>query len=135
MGLTLTMPESPPALQAITRLPDVLKAHAISQAAFRLAASISERKYGNVYPRANDLLQAVENTQIPDADFQAVVGSLLRKFIGENQTCFRLRQLLKSISDTFRQRTLVLLSKAYTSIPLSLAQSYLNCLPDQVISG
>ena len=80
MGLTLTMLESPPALQAITKLPDVLKAHAISQAAFRLAASISERKYGNVYPRANDLLQAVENTQIPDADFQAVVGSLLRKF-------------------------------------------------------
>ncbi|GJE87131.1 COP9 signalosome complex subunit 8 [Phanerochaete sordida] len=107
----------PPALQAITRLPEVLKAHAISQASFRLAASISERKYGNVYPRANDLLQAVENTQIRDADFKAVVGSLLRKFI-----------------DTFRQRTLLLLSKAYTSIPLSLAQSYLNCLPEEVLA-
>jgi len=107
----------PPALQAIERLPDVLKAHPISQASFRLGASVSERKYGNVYPRANDLLQAVQNIQIPGADFQAVVTGLLTKFI-----------------ETFRQRTLVLLSKAYTSIPLSLAQSYLNCLPEQVLT-
>lgn len=107
----------PPALQAIARLPDALKGHPISQALFNLAASVSERKYGNVYPRANVLLQASELTQIPGVDFQAIVTALLSKFV-----------------ETFRQRSLLLLAKAYTSIPLSLAQSYLNCLPDQVLN-
>ncbi|EKM55327.1 uncharacterized protein PHACADRAFT_55522, partial [Phanerochaete carnosa HHB-10118-sp] len=107
----------PPALQAIARLPDVLKTHPLGQELFRLGASVLERKYGNVYPRANDLLQVLQSTQISGADFQAVTTGLLTKFI-----------------DTFRQRTLVLLSKAYTSIPLSLAQSYLNCLPEQVLA-
>lgn len=35
----------------------------------------------------------------------------------------------------FRLNTLVLLSKAYSSIPLSLAQSYLECTPEQVLAG
>lgn len=73
---------SPPALQAIARLPDVLKTHPLPQASFRLGASISERNYDNVYPRANDLLQVLQNTQIPGADFQVVATGLLTKFIG-----------------------------------------------------
>lgn len=76
---------SPPALQAVARLPDVLKSLPISQGLFKLAASTSERKYGKVYPRATEVHNVVQNTQIPGADFQPIVDGLLNKFIGSFQ--------------------------------------------------
>jgi len=68
-----------------------------------------------------------------EKEFGSLLASLLDIFVGE--------WLIRSdytglfLLDSFRQRTFALLSKAFTSIPLSLAVSFLGLSGDELISG
>lgn len=75
--------QSASAIQAIVRLPDILKTNSIIQALFKLAASVSERKYQNVYLRVQGVQTAIQSAAIPGADLLAVASGLLDRFVGE----------------------------------------------------
>lgn len=77
---------SPPALFAILRLPEVLKANPIASAILKLVASTAERKYENIYPRAQELFIILKNTHVPGVDFQTTVDILLLRFFGTSIT-------------------------------------------------
>jgi COP9 signalosome complex subunit 8 len=119
------------------RLPDVLKVHPVAQALYRLAASTTQRKYGHVYPRAQELHDVLRNSQVPGVDLQAAVDVFLTRFLGMHRSVIPsvFHLLMHYHADTFRLRTLRILAKAYSSIPLALAQSYLECTSEQVLTG
>jgi len=81
-----------------------------------LVASAWDRKHANVYSRADALFKLVGQPDFFDRKLASVVAQMVTTFL-----------------DSFRQRTIVLLSKAYTSLPLSLAQMYLGLSSDQLI--
>lgn len=60
----------------------------------------------------------------------AFIGKLVWTFLIESGLCFE-----RLAIDAFRRRTFVLLSKAYTSITLSDAQTYLGLEGEQVVQG
>lgn len=103
---------------ALMRLPDKLAAHALSRALSDLIAAAWNRQYAAVYPRAGHVLDLCSGNAIPDEDLASVITSLISVFV-----------------ETFRKKTFALLSKAYTSIPLSLTQTYLGLSTDQTISA
>ena len=127
----------PPALHAIMRLPDHLRQHPFTKDLYQLAASTSQRKYGKVYARTQELHNALKNADVAGIDLQSTVDALLTRFLGMLQSstpvfaCVR----ITIATDAFRTRTLLLLAKAYSAVPLSLAQSYLECTPEQVLTG
>ncbi|TFY71882.1 hypothetical protein EVG20_g1135 [Dentipellis fragilis] len=59
-----------------------------------------------------------QTPDFPDADLASVISGLTTNFV-----------------ESFRRRTFALISKAYTSIPLALAQSYLGLPRDQLLAG
>ena len=71
----------PPARYALTRLPDKLAAHPLSQALFNLLAATSERRYEHIYSRAESLMR---HARQPDFDQKLgeVVISMATAFIG-----------------------------------------------------
>ncbi|KAI0076455.1 hypothetical protein K474DRAFT_1662981 [Panus rudis PR-1116 ss-1] len=113
----LTLDNIPPAIFALTRLPDNLRSLATTQALFHLTASTSERKYSNIYGRAADLITASQSFQVPGANFPEVVKGMTDAFI-----------------DAFRRKTFALLSKAYSSIHISQVQKYLGFEAEQAIA-
>ncbi|KAI0345294.1 hypothetical protein BDW22DRAFT_1426966 [Trametopsis cervina] len=112
----LILDDTPPAVHALTRLPRNLAVAPLSLALFKLVASVSERKYQNVYARAAQVHDAAQGPETID-DLKPVVAGLLEKFL-----------------DRFRRNTFILLSRAYTSVPLPLVQSYLSLPAEQVLS-
>ena len=64
---------SQPAVQALARLPENLKSNPIFLALLNLSASVSERKYKNIYPRTEELHVAIQNSPISGADMLTVV--------------------------------------------------------------
>ncbi|KAA1469378.1 hypothetical protein DENSPDRAFT_928083 [Dentipellis sp. KUC8613] len=110
--------EVPPARFALTRLPNSIAVLPLSQALFGVLASTSERKYENVYTRAERLYEMTQASDFPDADLASVISGLTTNFV-----------------ESFRRRTFALISKAYTSIPLALAQSYLGLPRDQLLAA
>ncbi|KAF7322383.1 CSN8-PSD8-EIF3K domain-containing protein [Mycena chlorophos] len=113
----LILDDLQPARFALLRLPRDLTGTPIAKGLFALLASTSERKYTNIYSRAAELLAL---TSAPDFDgnLGAVLGLLLNAFL-----------------DSFRMRTFSLIQKAYTSIPLPLAQTYLGSSPEEVLNA
>lgn len=73
---------SPPAVHALQRLPDILTATPLPQVLFRLVASVSERSYENVYPRATDVYDLAQRPEFVPSDLKLVITGLLDKFIG-----------------------------------------------------
>lgn len=65
------------------RLPENLKKEQLAQVLLRLCASVSERKYQNVYVRAQEVHAAIQSTTIPNADFATIANGLLSSFLGE----------------------------------------------------
>ncbi|KAH9857210.1 hypothetical protein C2E23DRAFT_806960 [Lenzites betulinus] len=102
------------ARHVLTRLPDSLAAYPLSQGLFQLLASTHERKYQDVYRRAEDLHQYVSQPAFSEAELGQIMAGMATSFIG-----------------SFRKKTFELLSKAYTSIPLPLAQWYLGYPAEQ----
>jgi COP9 signalosome complex subunit 8 len=107
----------PPARFALTRLPPTVVSQPLSQHLFGLFASTSDRKYTNVYSRAAAILSmCTPGSTTLDAELAVVVGHMIQAFL-----------------DGFRNRTLKLLAKAYSSIPLPVAQYYLGLAPEQIL--
>lgn len=127
--------QSASAIQAILRLPDILKTNSIIQALFKLAASVSERKYQNVYLRVQEVQTAIQSAAIPGADLLAVASGLLDRFVGGLFGLCETDCILISDAEAFRTKTLMLLSKGYSSVLLGSAQAYLGCAPEQVLHG
>ncbi|KAI0807692.1 hypothetical protein C8Q74DRAFT_1228685 [Fomes fomentarius] len=109
--------EIPPARHVLTRLPDNLASIALTQGLFNLLASVSERKYADVYNRAERLRQFVSEPNFPNEIFGQLLAGLVTAFV-----------------EAFSKKTFNLLSRAYTSIPLPLAQVYLGLAAEQVVN-
>ncbi|KIM86180.1 hypothetical protein PILCRDRAFT_816104 [Piloderma croceum F 1598] len=111
----LILDDLPPARYALTRLPDKLAAHPLSQALFGLLAATLERNYDHIYSRAESLFHYAQQPDFPDEKLGEVVVSMTKAFIA-----------------SFQERTVVLLSRAFTSLPVSLAQTYLGLPADRL---
>ncbi|KAI0822826.1 hypothetical protein BC628DRAFT_1387842 [Trametes gibbosa] len=110
----LILNELPAACHVLTRLPDSLAAYPLSQGLFQLLASTHEREYLEVYRRAEELHQYVSQSAFPEAQLGQILAGMATSFVG-----------------SFRKKTFELLSKAYTTIPLPLAQWYLGYSAEQ----
>jgi len=99
------------------RLPEDLAHSPLSQLLFRLISSTEDRKYANIYPRANELLNLIsaENSGI-EPELKVVLSRLLQKFI-----------------ESFRTRTFDLLRRAHTEISISEVQHYLGIGSDVIL--
>ncbi|KAI0707671.1 hypothetical protein C8Q76DRAFT_745855 [Earliella scabrosa] len=109
--------EIPPARHVLMRLPDNLTSIPLTRGLFSLLASVSERKYADVYVRAEQLHQFVSDPSFPNPVLGQLLAGMTTAFV-----------------DAFRKKTFTLLSRAYTSIPLPLAQSYLGFTAEQVVN-
>ncbi|KAF5373697.1 hypothetical protein D9758_000870 [Tetrapyrgos nigripes] len=99
--------ELPLARLVIKRLPPPFFASPIVQCLGRLLQAVSARDYPNVYGRIQALNSLTEQPDFPDQDLANVIKTMTEAF-----------------AESFRHRTFVLLSRVYTSISLSLAQTY-----------
>ncbi|THV07804.1 hypothetical protein K435DRAFT_788154 [Dendrothele bispora CBS 962.96] len=88
------------------RLPPHLP-NALVQGLGRLLQAVSARDYPNVYAHAHALVALTEQPDFPDPSLASVIKTMTEAFL-----------------ESFRHRTFILLSRAYTSISLPLAQSY-----------
>jgi len=114
----LIFDELPPARYALTRLPDKLASHPLPQALFGLLAASWERQYEQVYYRAEKLFQYAQQPDFPDAELGEVVATLITAFVA-----------------SFREKAVALLSRAFTSLPLPLAQMYLGLPADRLLNA
>ncbi|PCH37714.1 hypothetical protein WOLCODRAFT_95695 [Wolfiporia cocos MD-104 SS10] len=113
----LIIDELAAAQHALLRLPEPLSSYPIYNDLFRLLAAASNRKHGQVYARARALYEHCQSLQGQSAEFVAVVLPMINAF-----------------TDAFRNKTFATLSKAYTSISLSLVQKYIGLPVDQILS-
>jgi len=113
----LILDELPPARYALTRLPDKLAAHPLAQALFGLLAATSERQYEHIYSRAESLFRYAQQPDFLDPKLGDVVALMTKAFVA-----------------SFQRRTITLLSRAFTSLPVSLAQTYLELSTDQLLA-
>ncbi|KAJ7286274.1 COP9 signalosome [Mycena rebaudengoi] len=107
----------PPARCALMRLPNNLASLPLVKQLCALVASTWERKHENVYVRSQALAQLVGQPDFMDTSLGALLGLMITIFL-----------------DSFRDRTFTLLSKAYTSLPLPLAQMYLGLPPEELLT-
>ncbi|KAJ6525507.1 COP9 signalosome, partial [Mycena vulgaris] len=114
----LTLDDLPPARSALMRLPNNLASSPLGKQLHSLLASTSERKYNNVYSRSQGLVELVGQPDFFDTSLGALLGLMIAHFL-----------------DAFRTRTFNLLSKAYTSLALPLAQMYLGLPADAVLAA
>ncbi|KAJ7940203.1 COP9 signalosome [Mycena leptocephala] len=114
----LIIDDLPPARCALMRLPNNLATSPLGKQLLSLLASTSERKYANVYSRSQTLLEHVSQSDFFDTSLGAVLGLMIASFL-----------------DAFRTRTFNLLQKAYTSLPLPLAEMYLGLPANEVLTA
>ncbi|THH30747.1 hypothetical protein EUX98_g3438 [Antrodiella citrinella] len=114
----LILDNLPSAGFALTRLPSTLDKHPLSIALLSLQSAVRDKQYDQIYIRATGILTVIHTEKlVPGFDLAPVVAQLIHVFI-----------------ETFQQKTFALLSKAYTSIPLALAQTYLGLSTDQLLA-
>ncbi|KAG6854718.1 hypothetical protein C0991_002431 [Blastosporella zonata] len=101
-----------------TRLPDIISSTPLITYLVELMASTWDRKHAKVYSRAQELFNLVHQPGFFDEQLASVLTSLVSTFI-----------------HSFRQRTVALLSTAYTSLPLPLAQEYLGMEQVELLAG
>ena len=54
----------------------------MTHALYKLAASTAERKYGNIYPRTQELHKMLQNSQVAEVDSQIALNVLMTRFLG-----------------------------------------------------
>ncbi|KXN92185.1 COP9 signalosome complex subunit 8 [Leucoagaricus sp. SymC.cos] len=106
----------PPAQYALSRLPDPLLAMPLTKALLELVSATAERRYSQIYARAEALFNLVAQPNFSDTKLASLIANLVTNFL-----------------ETFRERTFALISKAYSSLPLSLAQIYLGLPGEQIV--
>ncbi|KAF5380986.1 hypothetical protein D9615_004111 [Tricholomella constricta] len=109
---------APRARFALGRLPENVSSGPLGRALSELLAATTERKHASVYSRADNLSDMVNKPDFYDEKLAPVLSGLLSSFVG-----------------SFRQRTVALLAKAYTSLPVSLAQVYLGMKQDDLLAA
>jgi len=102
----------------LLRLPDAVASLPLAQALSNLFASVWEGRYESVYSRAEALFNLARQADFSHIEVAAAV----------------LTTLVSTFIESFRQRTIVLLSKAYTTIPLALAEVYLGLPAGELLS-
>ncbi|KAI9446704.1 COP9 signalosome [Lactarius indigo] len=112
----LIVNDLPSAKFALLRIPDAVASVPLAQATLKLFASVWERRYENIYLRGEALSNLARRGEHLQVDLAELIASLVGTFI-----------------ESFRQRTFLLVSKAYTTIPLSLAQVYLGLQSDHLL--
>ena len=92
-----------------------------------------------MYAGAEELFNLCHQPALSNDKLGAVLAELTTAFIGEALVHDTDSRLVVApnwpFSEEFRRKTFVLLSKAYTSIYISLAQRYLGLPIDQILSG
>ncbi|KAF9566313.1 hypothetical protein CPC08DRAFT_814882 [Agrocybe pediades] len=101
---------------ALVRLPDHLLSLPISRALMSLVTVTTKRQHAAVYAQATSLQNLVLKADYLDKDLVSMITALLAAF-----------------TEHFRLRTFALLSKAYVSLPLSLASTYFSLPSEQII--
>jgi len=117
LGL-LVLDQLSPARYALSRLPDNLVSLPLPRALADLVTATTNREHSKVYHQAGALLNLVGQPEFLDRDLASIIANLVPAFI-----------------DSFRSRTFTLLSKAYTSLSLSLAGTYLALTAEQIITA
>ncbi|KAH9079152.1 COP9 signalosome [Lactarius deliciosus] len=112
----LIVNDLPSAKFALLRIPDAVASVPLAQATLKLFASVWERRYENIFSRGEALSNLARKADHLQEDSAELIAGLVGTFI-----------------ESFRQRTFVLVSKAYTTIPLSLAQVYLGLRSDHLL--
>ncbi|KII88141.1 hypothetical protein PLICRDRAFT_41266 [Plicaturopsis crispa FD-325 SS-3] len=102
---------------ALTRLSDFLTSNPLPQALMQLVAATWERKHERVYQRAATLCALTARPDFLDPQLGALIVGMTELFVV-----------------SFRRRTFATLSKAYTSLPISLAGTYLGLTPDETVA-
>ncbi|KAJ7572042.1 COP9 signalosome [Mycena floridula] len=109
--------ELPEAHFALGRLPSGLQSFHMVHELGNLVTATTKRKYTMVYSGAESLRNQAAQPSAPEPALAALVVDMVTQFI-----------------DSFRSRSLHLLSKAYTSLPIALAQSYLGLGPEPLLA-
>ncbi|ETW86176.1 hypothetical protein HETIRDRAFT_309227, partial [Heterobasidion irregulare TC 32-1] len=112
----LILDDLPPAKFVLTRLPDSIASKPLPQSLFNIFASVWERKYENVYPRAEALMDIAHQADFPEG-LASLIATLVTQFV-----------------ESFRRRTFALISRAYSSIPLALAQAYIGLSQEELLA-
>ncbi|KAH9004874.1 COP9 signalosome [Lactarius hatsudake] len=112
----LIVNDLPSAKFALLRIPDAVASVPLAQATLKLFASVWERRYENIFSRGEALSNLARRADHLQEDLAQLIAGLVGTFI-----------------ESFRQRTFVLVSKAYTTIPLSLAQVYFGLQSDHLL--
>jgi hypothetical protein len=126
----------PPARYALSRVPETLKQHPLRQLLLALVTSVWERRHSSVYAYSADLVKMFEEQDFSQNQISLVLNNLLTAFLGNSILC-----QLKTDDETmfalegFRTRTFKTLTKAYTSLPIQLAEIYLGLPQEQIIAG
>ncbi|KAG6877733.1 hypothetical protein C0993_004550 [Termitomyces sp. T159_Od127] len=108
----------PPARFALTQLPEDVYSTPLVNSLFGLLVSTWDRDHANVYFRAQELRNLVQQPEFFDEQLGSVLSGLVKTFV-----------------ETFRRRTVNLLSAAYTSLPAPLAQMYLGMKQDELLAA
>ncbi|KJA27156.1 hypothetical protein HYPSUDRAFT_63416 [Hypholoma sublateritium FD-334 SS-4] len=108
----------PPARYALLRLPDNLISLPLARALGALVIYAMNRQHAQLYEQINILKSIVSQPDFFDQELGHQVVDLATVF-----------------TERFCERTFILLSKAYTSLPLSLACIYLNLPAEKVTNG
>ncbi|KIK08237.1 hypothetical protein K443DRAFT_672732 [Laccaria amethystina LaAM-08-1] len=113
----LILDDLAPARYGLARLPENLAALPLTKSLVGLAVSSVNRQHGKVYAQAEHIFSLVAQPDFIDRELASVLANLITVFVAE-----------------FRHRTLLLLSKAYTSLPLSLAQTYIGMTAKETVT-
>ena len=100
-------------------MPGPLTELPLSRALFGLTASVSERRHAHVYERATELRSLVT---APDFSESVAFSQTLATLTG-------------AFLEAFRTRVVALVARAYTTVPVQLAQTYLGLPQEQVLSS
>ncbi|TBU65508.1 hypothetical protein BD310DRAFT_953648 [Dichomitus squalens] len=127
--------ELTPARYALIRLPNALSSLPITQSLFGLLASVSERKFSQIYTRAEALRNIVSEPGFPNPELGQVLAGMIDAFVGKYPTLIVNSTVAEpSCVESFRKKTFALLARAYTSLSLPLAQTYLGYTAEQVVN-
>lgn len=66
----------------LTRLPDSIASRPLPQSLFNIFASVWERKYENVYPRAEALMNIAHQADFPEG-LASLIATLVTQFVGQ----------------------------------------------------
>ncbi|KAG5719599.1 hypothetical protein E4T56_gene8948 [Termitomyces sp. T112] len=114
----LIVDDLPPARFALTQLSEDISSTPLSHSLFELLASTWDRKHANVYLRARELNNLVQQPSFFDEQLGSVLTALVTIFV-----------------EAFRRRTVILLATSYASLPAPLAAMYLGMKQDELLTA